>query len=575
MKQPKKEQKYITKIFIKPIKKPIESDSYISKAKYNYIYKLPISSKDYYTKKIIPNSIIIPKIEIGYITKMLIKNKEYIEKKLNNIENDKLIDTNKDISPLHIDTFSNINNKNKQPIKKRIILIRKNKKPNNNYTNDNNNIIKDNNNIIKDNNKSIGTNNLRNKKNEKIKNISNDNNKNLIEKKEEINNNNNLENINKNDYVSKQSNDNIFNSKKDKILFKKKILNINKNENILSENKKNENILPDNKKFDNESSFTSDDISFNLNINKEIGKEKNSSNNSSRLFLFHKSIDNSTNKTQSNNTSINENLNQSTSYANLKKATALNFSVINNLNNSYNNDDNSSSMISNNTVNIDLDKNIMKKFKIKTVIRGIKKKSKHDFLKNYNPNKKLTLAEIFKNSQQSKKDIEREKKINLLIKEDLENYILFCKRRGKNKDKKYNWAVLEQIIIKIKVDVMDIINGYLKACDELYTKKGNIIIMNEYIKNIIEHYRYHYLTQNNFNNIHNKLLRLLFSVKNIKIYDSIKFEILGKLLKSLCDNNIFFINDLQILKKADEQTKSNLRKILSYFNNNRNKKVIL
>ena len=214
-------------------------------------------------------------------------------------------------------------------------------------------------------------------------------------------------------------------------------------------------------------------------------------------------------------------------------------------------------------------------FKIKTVIRGIKKKSKHDFLKNYNPNKQLTLGEIFKNSQQSKKEIERETKINILIKEDLENYILFYKRRGKNKDKKYNWSMLEQLIIKIKVDVMDIINGYLKACDELYTKKEYIIIMNEYIRNIIEHYRYNYLTKNNFNNIHNKLLRLLFSVKNIKIYDSIKFEILGKLLKTLLDNNIFFINDLQILKKADEKTKSNLRKVLTYFNNKKNNKKII
>ena len=566
MKQPKKEQKYITKIFIKPIKKPIESNSYISKKKFNYIYKLPISSKDYYTKKKIPKSFIIPKIEIGYITKILIKNKEYIEQKLNNIENDKLVDTtSKDISPIYINTFSNINNKNKQPAKKRIILIRKNKRPNKNYSNN-----------INDNNKNIEVNNQKNKKNDNIKNITNDknNNNNLIEKKEELNNNNNLENININDCLSsKQNNVNNYNSKKDNLLFKKKILNINKTT---------ENILPDNKKFDNESSFTSDDISINLNINKEIKKDlANNSNNSSssKLFLYHKSIDNSINKAQSNNTSINENLNQSTSsYANLRKATALNFSVINNnLNNSYNNDDNSSSMISNNTINLDLDKNNIKKnvFKIKTVIRGIKKKSKHDFLKNYNPNKQLTLGEIFKNSQQSKKEIEREKKINILIKEDLENYILFYKRRGKNKDKKYNWSMLEQLIIKIKVDVMDIINGYLKACDELYTKKEYIIIMNEYIRNIIEHYRYNYLTKNNFNNIHNKLLRLLFSVKNIKIYDSIKFEILGKLLKTLLDNNIFFINDLQILKKADEKTKSNLRKVLTYFNNKKNNKKII
>jgi hypothetical protein len=261
------------------------------------------------------------------------------------------------------------------------------------------------------------------------------------------------------------------------------------------------------------------------------------------------------------------------------KASALNYSVINNINHSFNNNnDNSLSMISNNTVNIDLDKNnLIKKnnFKIRTVIRGVKKKSKYDFLKNYKHNKNITISEIMKNSIKSQKEINREKKINLIIKEDLENYILFYKKRDKNKKKKYDFSMIEQIIIKIKIDIMDIINAYLKACDEINTKKENIIIMNEYIKDIIQHYRYYYLTNKNFNNIHIKLLQLLLSVKSIKIYDSIKFEILGQLLNILLNNNILFINDLYIMRKADEKTKTNIRKILNYCSFIKKKKFVL
>ena len=46
---------YITKFVKKPSKKPIISISYISKIKYDYVFKVPISSYEYYTKKIVPD----------------------------------------------------------------------------------------------------------------------------------------------------------------------------------------------------------------------------------------------------------------------------------------------------------------------------------------------------------------------------------------------------------------------------------------------------------------------------------------------------------------------------------------
>lgn len=248
------------------------------------------------------------------------------------------------------------------------------------------------------------------------------------------------------------------------------------------------------------------------------------------------------------------------------KASALNFSINNNLNNS-NNDD--LSMISNNTMNIELHNNKKNIFKIRTMVRGIKKKSKHDFLKNYKNNKNLKIADLLKKHIKTKKDIDKEKKVNSIIKEDLENFVLFYKDKNNgNKKIKYDWSMVEQLMIKIKLDIVDIIIGYLKACDDVVDSKKCVQVVNEYIKNIIHHYKYNYLTNKNFSSIHNKILKLYLSVKDIKIYDSIKFEIYGKLLYVLINNELFFLNDLNVLKQADEQTKNNIKKILNNTGNN-------
>ena len=597
IKNPKVNLMYISKYVLKPPKKPLLSISYISKKKINYIYKVPKSSYEYYSKKVVPNPLILPKIDESYISKIFIKNKEYYENRLNNIENEKLLNNNEIKMPDNKNIKININSQNK-PIKKRIILIRKTKKANKKfYDNINNN--------------NFSENKPNNNTNENYDNNENDRNENsaaalpihqveedkspfkkeefaiISDKKDEnispftreevtiiSNNNEDLnENININNTINAISNysskENINpinkdkNIKNDKIYIKKK--------KILQNIMRKEKALPEDKRFDNENSFGSseNDLSFNLNIN----KIKDESKDNSKLFKYYnnnKSIDTSTIKSQSNNTSINEGMNKtSSSFYNMMKTSALNFSINNNLNNS-NNDD--ISMISNNTMNIEIDKvhNAKKNnFKIRTIVRGIKKKSKHDFLKNYKNNKNLKISDLMKKHIKTKKDIDKEKKVNSIIREDLENFVMFYKDKNiDNKKIKYDWSMVEQLMIKIKLDIVDIIIGYLKACDDVVDSKKCVQIVNEYIKNIIYHYKYNYLTNKNFSNIHNKILKLYLSVKDIKIYDSIKFEIYGKLLYVLINNELFFLNDLNVLKQADEQTKNNIKKILNNTGNN-------
>ena len=590
MKKPKIDVMYISKCILKPIKKPLTSINYVSKNKYRYIYKVPKSSCEYFTKKFVPNSLILPKIDISYISKIFIKNKQYIENRLNNIGNDKLLNNNN--IKLSDNKNKNINiNSQSKPIKKRIILIRKTKKTNkkfsdnlknNNIDNNYEDIHGDNDNIDVENNaaalpiinneeidnspfKKLELKIISNNKDENISPLIREEITSISDKKEELN--KNIENtINTiSDYSSKEKVDSInrdTNIKNDKIYIKKK--------KILQNIMRKERRLPENKKFDNELSIDSldNDLSFNLNIN----KIKNESNNDSKLFKYYnnnKSIDTSIIKSQSNNTSINEGMNKtSSSFYNMIKTNALNFSINNNLNSSNNED---LSMISNNTMNLEIDKfhNTKKNsFKIRTVIRGIKKKSKHDFLKNFK-NKNIKISDLLKKHIKTKKDIDKEKKVNSIIKEDLENFVLFYKDKiNDNQKMKYDWSMIEQLMIKIKVDIVDIIIGYLKACEEVVDSKKSVAVATEYIKNIIHHYKYNYLTNKNFDNIHIKILKIYLSVKNIKIYDSIKFDIYGKLLYVLINNELFFLYDLNILKQADEQTKINIKKILNNSGNN-------
>ena len=122
----------------------------------------------------------------------------------------------------------------------------------------------------------------------------------------------------------------------------------------------------------------------------------------------------------------------------------------------------------NNTLDIELDENkntISSKkgrntnIKIRTVIKKIKVKEKKGILSIFNSNKgkmNINIESLMKGSIKTKEQIKREKKINSILKEDFENYIIYNKNIN-NKGKKYNWSTVELLMIKIKLDIGDII----------------------------------------------------------------------------------------------------------------------
>ena len=212
----------------------------------------------------------------------------------------------------------------------------------------------------------------------------------------------------------------------------------------------------------------------------------------------------------------------------------------------------------NNSIDIEIDNvKLNKTIKIKTKIKKIKKK--FDFLNSNTIKHNKTLPKIKK----SEKDINKQNKVNIIIREDLENYLIFM-----DNNEKYNWSIIEQIFIKIKMDLVDVIKGYLLACDELIENKSDISKANEYIKNIIIHYKNHYLNKNNYDSIYNKIMELIYEIKESNNLEENKFEIVGKVFNILLSNNLLNTDDLQAFESNDYGIKRKMKNILKFCNQN-------
>ena len=155
--------------------------------------------------------------------------------------------------------------------------------------------------------------------------------------------------------------------------------------------------------------------------------------------------------------------------------------------------------------------------------------------------------------------------MNSILKEDFENYIIYYKDNIiNNKNKKYDWSIVDLLMIKIKLDIGGIIQGYLKACEDIINDSDLILNGNDYINNIIQHYKNNYLTDKNYEEIRKKILKVFIGIKNINIELEFKYKFLWGLVSCLINNELFFINDFDILKQCDEENKNDVKKILEY-----------
>ena len=221
----------------------------------------------------------------------------------------------------------------------------------------------------------------------------------------------------------------------------------------------------------------------------------------------------------------------------------------------------------------EIEKEKKNRYKIRSVVKIVKKNKRFVFLSQGKISKEEE-SEIKEEIKKEKTKQEQTKydKITIIIKEDIENFISFYNKKngetsGSKSDNniKYDWSIIEQLIIKGKVDLIDIINGFLIICNEIIDNRGTLKIWNEYISQIIEHYKNNYLNENNIKNIRIKILKILKQIDTINISNKYKFDIFGNLFYHFLIDGLFTEEDLNYFENEEQKIIVEIAKMIKFI----------
>ena len=159
----------------------------------------------------------------------------------------------------------------------------------------------------------------------------------------------------------------------------------------------------------------------------------------------------------------------------------------------------------------------------------------------------------------------------LIILEDLKNYISYFSDKNNNGqtiikkevDKSYNWKAIDDIINKKLHGLGYIINKFIQACSSIITKESQVILANDYIKNIIEYY-VNNLSKEEIEIVQNEMIKTYQNINNIINNSQYMCKILGNLLFILIENRLYHIKDFNNYLKDEKKTQINLAIITKY-----------
>ena len=216
-----------------------------------------------------------------------------------------------------------------------------------------------------------------------------------------------------------------------------------------------------------------------------------------------------------------------------------------------------------------------KRYKIRSVVKVVKKNKRNSYFshKKRTKEEENEIKEKLKtNNEQTEQEQIRNNKIKKILKEDIENFILFFNKNNSQdktdnniedkKNNKYDWCIIEQLFIKAKVDLIDIINCFLEISQEVIDNKDKMKIWNEYLSKIIRHYNNRYLNEKNENIIHIKLLKILGNINKICINKKYKFEILGNLFYQFLIEEMFYEEDLNFFENEEQKVIKEIAKVI-------------
>ena len=174
---------------------------------------------------------------------------------------------------------------------------------------------------------------------------------------------------------------------------------------------------------------------------------------------------------------------------------------------------------------------------------------------------------------------DKEDNIIILLKYDIENYVSFLNEhnifnkkdlneyynKNENSDinNEYDWSISEELIIKTKNELEEIIRCYIEVCIDYVTKENNIFYCNEYIKNIINYYSVD-LTKDEIEKVNLSMNDLFLNIEDICIDNFFMLEIMGYLMYILLNNNLYYSTDLNKFINEDKNKIIKISQVIKF-----------
>ena len=177
-----------------------------------------------------------------------------------------------------------------------------------------------------------------------------------------------------------------------------------------------------------------------------------------------------------------------------------------------------------------------------------------------------------KNSKNNLKEENRPRNENeIMIEEDLLNYISYSTELDPNGqiiiknicDKSYNWKVVDELINEKNYGLEYIIDDFIQICTYTIHDENQLIICNDYIKNIIEYYSNN-LSEQDLDLIQKEMIKTFLIIDEFMNNNIYMEKVLGNLLFILIENKLYHIKYFNKYLKAEKQTQINLAIITKY-----------
>ena len=141
---------------------------------------------------------------------------------------------------------------------------------------------------------------------------------------------------------------------------------------------------------------------------------------------------------------------------------------------------------------------------------------------------------------------------------------LLEKNNNDDINNEYDWSMTEELIIKEKNDLDEIIRCFIEVCIDYVQKEQNIFYCDEYIKNIINYYSAD-LSKEQSDKVRNSMIDLFLNIENICIDNFFMFEIMGYLMLLLLENYLFYTEDLDKFMNEDKNKISKIMKVIKFM----------